>query len=81
MLLSFDETVKEHLSVLNSLDENVVTEFCKISINFLNKGGKVGEKSLQSAANKLGLEYLQIKLGACLVVLVLFLVVLTVSSC
>ena len=61
MLLSFDETVKEHLSVLNSFDENVVAEFCKISINFLNKGGKVGEKSLQSAANKLGIDYLQIK--------------------
>jgi len=61
MLLSLDETVKEHLTLLNSFDENVVGEFCKIAINFLNKGGKVGEKSLQSAANKLGVEFIQIK--------------------
>ena len=61
MLLSLDETVKEHLNVLNFFDENVVAEFCKISINYLSKGGKVGEKSLQSAANKLELEFLQVK--------------------
>ena len=61
MLLSFDETLKEHLNILNSFDETVVAEFCKIAINFLNKGGKVGEKSLQSAASKLGLETKQIK--------------------
>ena len=61
MLLSFDETVKEHLSILNSFDENVAAEFCKISINYLSRGGKVGEKSLQSAATKLGLEFSQIK--------------------
>ena len=61
MLLSLDETLKEHLNILNSFDETVVAEFCKIAINFLNKGGKVGEKSLQSAASKLGLETKQIK--------------------
>jgi len=61
MLLSLDETVKEHLNILNSFNETVVSEFCKIAINFLNKGGKVGEKSLQSAATKLGLETKQIK--------------------
>ena len=61
MLLSLDETVKEHLAVLNSFEENVVAEFCKIALNYLNKGGKVGEKSLRSAANKLGLEFIQIK--------------------
>ena len=61
MLLTLDETVKEHLRVFNSFDGNVVAEFCKIALNYLNKGGKVGEKSLQSAANKLGLEFQQIK--------------------
>ena len=61
MLLSLDETVKEHLILLNSFDENVVAEFCKIAVNYLVKGGRLGEKSLQSAANKLGLELAQIK--------------------
>ena len=61
MLSNLDQTIKEHLNILNLYDENVVAEFCKISINYLNKGGKVGEKSLQSASTKLGLEFHQIK--------------------
>lgn len=61
MLFNLDETVKEHLAVLDSFEENVVAEFCKIAVNYLSKGGRVGEKSLQSAAKKLGLELMQIK--------------------
>lgn len=56
MLVSFDKAVKQHLEILDSFDGDVIKEFCRIAINFLNKGGKVGEKSYQSAAGKLGVD-------------------------
>lgn len=51
MLLLLDDRHKEHLAFLNTLDDAVLKEFCKLSIEFLQKGSN--PKLYQTAAQKL----------------------------
>ncbi|XP_023209716.1 COMM domain-containing protein 2-like [Centruroides sculpturatus] len=51
MLLVLDDQHKEHLKFLNNLDSAVMREFCKLSIEFLQKGSN--PKLYQTAAQKL----------------------------
>lgn len=48
----FDDKHKKHLSFLIDIDQPVLQEFCKISLEFIKKGTK--DKVYQSAAQKLG---------------------------
>jgi len=52
MLLVFEDVHKEHLSFIVDLEEEVLREFCKISLNFIRKGAN--PKIFNGAAQKLG---------------------------
>ncbi|XP_054710904.1 COMM domain-containing protein 2-like [Uloborus diversus] len=54
MLLILDDIHKKHLELLKGIDNKVVKEFCRISVEHLRKGSNV--KIYQSAAQRLNVE-------------------------
>lgn len=54
MLLLLDDSHKKHLDLLKELDDKVVKEFCRISLDHLKKGSN--PKVYQSAAQRLNVE-------------------------
>ncbi|GFQ87893.1 COMM domain-containing protein 2 [Trichonephila clavata] len=54
MLLILDDIHKQHLDILKNVDEKIVREFCRISIEHLFKGSN--PKVYQSAAQRLNVE-------------------------
>lgn len=59
VLLYLSEEQKVRLNILNQFDESVVKEFCRISIDFLQK--EVNNKIFNSAAKKLNIEFQELK--------------------
>ncbi|XP_065887042.1 COMM domain-containing protein 2-like [Dysidea avara] len=54
MLLVLSDEHREHLKFLTQVDSKVVNEFCKLSLDFIQRG--VNRKVYQSAAQKLGVD-------------------------
>ncbi|GBN60843.1 hypothetical protein AVEN_107864-1 [Araneus ventricosus] len=54
MLLILDDIHKRHLDLLKTIDEKIVREFCRISVEHLFKGSN--SKVYQSAAQRLNVE-------------------------
>ncbi|GIY27686.1 COMM domain-containing protein 2 [Caerostris darwini] len=54
MLLILDDIHKKHLDLLKNIDEKIVREFCRISVEHLFKGSN--PKVYQSAAQRLNVE-------------------------
>ncbi|GAB6028229.1 COMM domain-containing protein 2 [Chamberlinius hualienensis] len=54
MLLVLDDEHKKHMQFLVDLDQNVIAEFCRISMEFIIKGAN--HKVYQSAAEKLSVD-------------------------
>jgi hypothetical protein len=54
MLIVLGDEHKEHLSFLSTVNVEVVTEFCRLAIDFLKNG--VTAKVYQSASQKLGVD-------------------------
>lgn len=61
MLLVLDDDHKSHLQFLVDVSPEVLTEFCRISIQFLQKGSNA--KVYQTAAQKLGVDPEAVKNG------------------
>ncbi|GFT83735.1 COMM domain-containing protein 2 [Nephila pilipes] len=54
MLLILDDIHKQHLDILKNIDEKIIKEFCRISVEHLFKGSN--PKVYQSAAQRLNVE-------------------------
>lgn len=61
MLLVLEEEHKEHLAFLTGVEIDVVREFCRISVEFIQKG--INPKVFHSAANKLDVDADTVKHG------------------
>ena len=54
MLLVLGDQQKEHLALLNNVDEEVAKEFCRIAIEFIRNG--INPKMYMAAASKLNVQ-------------------------
>ena len=54
MLVVLSDDQKEHLGLLNEVDEEIAKEFCRIAVGFIKNG--INPKKYQAAAQKLNLE-------------------------